>query len=223
MTDDLPQLTGPSFGPAAGGAPKQLVILLHGYGANGDDLIGLAPPLAQVLPNAEFLSPNAPYPCAANPFGGFQWFDVWQQNQTDRLTQLCATAIIVNRFIDEALSVRGLTDANLALVGFSQGTMLSLHVGLRREKPCAGILGYSGRLEAPETLADEITARPPVLLIHGEADELLPVALMDTAAQMLGANGVRVETHRCPGVGHGIDHDGVRLGAGFLSVIFSGR
>jgi len=223
MTDDLPRLSGPSFGPADGGKPKQLVVMLHGYGANGEDLIGLAAPLAQVLPHAEFVSPNAPYPCAANPFGGFQWFDVWQQDQTDRLGQLRATAVIVNRFLDDALAARELSDAKLALVGFSQGTMLSLHVGLRRAAPCAGILGYSGRLEAPETLPDEIAARPPVLLVHGEADELLPVALMDRAAEVLAANGVTVETHRCPGIGHGIDHDGVRLGAGFLSVIFSGR
>jgi phospholipase/carboxylesterase len=222
MTDDPPRLSGPRFGPAAGGAPKQLVVMLHGYGANGDDLIGLAQPLAQVLPHAEFLSPNAPYPCAANPFGGFQWFDVWQHDDVDRLTQLRATSAIVNRFIDAELAARSLTDADLALVGFSQGAMLSLHVGLRRDSACAGILGYSGRLEAPDTLPDEIASRPPVLLIHGEADELLPVALMDAAAAVLAANGVRVETHRCPGIGHGIDQDGVRLGAGFLSVVFSG-
>jgi len=215
--NDLPQLTGPAFGPAAGGAPKRLVILLHGYGANGDDLIGLAPPLSQVLPDAEFLSPNAPYPCAQNPFGGFQWFDVWNRDTENRLAEVRKTEPIVNGFIDEALATRGLTDAALALVGFSQGTMLSLHVALRRAAPCAGVLGFSGRLEAPETLSAEITARPPVMLIHGELDELLPVALMDAAAETLAANGVKVETHRRPGLGHGIDPDGLRLGAAFLS------
>lgn len=220
--NDVPKLSGPAFGPAGGGAPKRLVILLHGYGANGDDLIGLAPPLSQVLPGAEFLSPNAPYPCVQNPFGGYQWFDVWNRDDANRMTEVRKTAVIVNAFIDDALAARGLSDADLALVGFSQGTMLSLHVALRRAAPCAGVLGFSGRLEAPETLAAEITARPPVLLIHGEQDELLPVELLDRAAETLAANGVKVETHRCPGLGHGIDPDGLRLGAGFLSVVLGG-
>ncbi|MEE8444727.1 MAG: dienelactone hydrolase family protein [Alphaproteobacteria bacterium] len=219
--NDAPKLTGPAFGPAAGGAPKQLVILLHGYGANGDDLIGLAPPLSEVLPDAEFLSPNAPYPCAQNPFGGLQWFDVWNRDDENRLAEVRKTAVIVDGFIDQALAARGLTDADLALVGFSQGTMLSLHVAMRRAVPCAAVLGFSGRLEAPETLPGEITARPKVMLIHGEQDELLPVAMMAAAAEVLAANGVAVETHRRPGLAHGIDPDGLKLGAGFLSVAFN--
>lgn len=221
--NDLPELTGPSFGPTAGGRPQQLVVLLHGYGANGDDLIGLAPAFAQVLPNAEFLSPNAPYPCEANPFGGLQWFEVWQQEGVDRLAQVRNGAAIVDAFIDAELAKRELSDDKLVLVGFSQGTMLSLHVGMRRKTPCAGILGYSGRLESPELLADEITAKPPVLLIHGEEDPLLAVDLMDKAAEVLRDSGVTVETHRRPGLGHGIDEDGVRLGAGFLTVTLTGR
>jgi phospholipase/carboxylesterase len=219
---DLPELTGPSFGPAAGGDPQQLVILLHGYGANGDDLIGLAPAFAQVLPNAEFLSPNAPYPCEANPFGGLQWFELWQQEGVDRLAQVRNGTRIVDAFIDAELAKRGLSDDKLVLIGFSQGTMLSLHVGMRRKAPCAGILGYSGRLESPETLAGEITAKPPVLMIHGEEDPMLAVDLMDKAAETLRENGVLVETHRCPGLGHGIDEDGIRLGAGFLTVHLTG-
>jgi phospholipase/carboxylesterase len=219
--NDVPQLTGPAFGPPGGGAPKRLVILLHGYGANGDDLIGLAPPLSQVLPDAEFLSPNAPYPCAQNPFGGLQWFDVWNRDDENRLAEVRKTAVIVDAFIDAALEARGLTDADLALVGFSQGTMLSLHVAMRRAVPCAAVLGFSGRLESPETLPGEITARPKVMLIHGEQDEMLPIAMMEAAAETLGANGVAVETHRRPGLGHGIDPDGLQLGAGFLSVAFN--
>ena len=218
--NDIPALTGPSFGPVSGGAPKRMVILLHGYGANGDDLIGLAQPFAQVLPDTVFLAPNAPYRCEMSPMG-YQWFDVWNQNAADRLRQLRETAEIADAFIDAALAEHGLTDRDLALCGFSQGTMLSLHVGLRRPKPCAGILGYSGRLEAPETLTGEIVSRPPVMLIHGEQDELLAVALMDAAAERLRECGVKVETHRRPGLGHGIDPDGVRLGAGFLSVCFA--
>jgi phospholipase/carboxylesterase len=218
---DLPTLSGPRLGPDSGEA-KKLVVLLHGYGANGEDLIGLAPAFAQVLPDAAFASPNAPYPCQANPFGGYQWFDVWQGDEADRLAQVRHAAATIDAFLDAELARLGLADDALALCGFSQGTMLSLHVGLRRARPPAGILGYSGRLEAPETLADEITARPPVMLIHGEQDELLPVELMDVAAARLTECGVRTATHRCPGLGHGIDPDGVKLGAGFLSTIFAG-
>ena len=218
---DLPQLTGPGFGPAAGGAPHNLVILLHGYGANGDDLIGLAPPFSKMLPNTEFLSPNAPYPCEGNPFGGLQWFEVWQAEGTDRLAEVRNGAAIVNAFIDEELARRNLTDDKLVLCGFSQGTMLSLHIALRRAAPCAGVLGFSGRLESPEILADEITVRPPVMMIHGEEDPMLSIDLMDKAASVMTEIGVMVETHRRPGLGHGIDADGMRLGAGFMSVQFS--
>ena len=219
---DLPQLSGPSFGPAAGGVPENLVILLHGYGANGDDLIGLAPPLSQALPNTEFLSPNAPYPCEGNPFGGLQWFEVWQAEGVDRLAEVRNGAAIVNQFIDQELAKRNLADDKLILCGFSQGTMLSLHIALRREKPCAGVLGFSGRLESPEILADEITVRPPVMLIHGEEDPMLSIDLMDKAAAVMTENGVTVECYRRPGLGHGIDADGMRLGAGFMSVRFAG-
>ncbi len=218
---DLPKLSGPSFGPAEGGNPQSLVLLLHGYGANGDDLIGLAPPFSQVLPNTEFLSPNAPYPCESNPFGGLQWFEVWQAEGVNRLAEVRRGADIVNSYIDQELEKRGLTDDQLIMCGFSQGTMLSLHVALRREAPCAGILGYSGRLESPEVLGDEIIARPPVMLIHGEDDAMLSVDLMDTAANYMRDCGVSVETHRRPGLGHGIDPDGIRLGAGFMSVQLS--
>jgi phospholipase/carboxylesterase len=214
---DLPTLTGPAFGPASGGAPKSMVILLHGYGANGDDLIGLAPVLAQVLPDTVFISPNAPFRCAMSPMG-YQWFDVWDQDDGNRLEQVRHAAAIVDNFIDRMLEAQGLSEDKLVLLGFSQGTMLSLHVGLRRDKKLAGILGYSGRLEAPETLDAEIIQRPPVMLIHGEQDDLLPVELMEFAAAKLTECGVKVEAHRCPGLGHGIDQEGVKLGAGFLSV-----
>ena len=218
--NDVPSLTGPGFGPAAGGAARRLVVLLHGYGANGQDLIGLAPAFAQVLPDAAFIAPDAPWRCAMSPFG-YQWFDVWNDDPEDRLRQLREAAAIVDRFIDDRLAAHGLGMRDLALCGFSQGTMLALHVGLRRNSACAGILGYSGRLEAPERLAAEIAARPPVMLIHGEKDELINVALMDRAAETLRACGLTVETHRRPGLGHGIDPDGIRLGAGFLTVAFA--
>jgi len=222
MTDDLPQLSGPVFEPASKKPATSVVLLLHGYGANGDDLIGLAPPLSQALPDTVFLSPNAPYPCEGNPFGGFQWFDVWQKEDENRLTAVRYAEKIVNAFIDVELEKRGLDESKLVFLGFSQGTMLSLQTGLRREKPCAGILGYSGRLESPELLGDEIRSRPPVMLIHGEEDPMLPVDLMDAAAQTLTENGVDVSTFRRPGLGHGIDPDGLKLGAAFLTRCLGG-
>ena len=217
---DLQILSGPRIEAGSGNA-SSLVILLHGYGANGDDLIGLAPSLAQVLPNTVFVSPNAPYPCAQNPFGGLQWFDVWEGDDYDRLAQVRIAAATVDAFIDNELERLGLNEDQFALLGFSQGTMLSLHVGLRRKTTPAGILGYSGRLESPEALADEIKARPPVMLIHGEEDPLLNISLMDTAAGLLRENGVKVNTLRRPGLAHGIDQEGVNLGAAFLKGILA--
>lgn len=212
-------LSGPSLEPASGGAPRQLVILLHGVGSDGADMIGLAPGFSQTLPHAAFLAPNAPYPFEMAAMG-FQWFDIQTQDPGDRLAQLRTTAQTVDGFIDEELARRNLTDADLVLGGFSQGAMVSLFVGLRREAPCAGILGFSGRLEAPHVLADEITARPPVFLIHGEDDDRLPIRLLDEASETLRANDVPLRTHRCPGLGHGIDQDGVMLANAFLRETF---
>lgn len=218
---NLPIISGPSV-EAASGTTKSLVVLLHGYGANGDDLIGLAPPLAELLPNTVFISPNAPHPCAQNPFGGLQWFDVWEGDDYDRLAQVRIAAATVDAFIDDELERLGLKENQLALLGFSQGTMLSLHVGLRRKNAPAGILGYSGRLESPGILSDEIMARPPVMLIHGEEDPLLNISLMDSAADLLRENGVKVDTFRRPGLAHGIDQEGIKHGATFLSGVFAG-
>lgn len=212
---DIPEISGPSQPPASGEAPRRLVIMLHGFGANGADLIGLAPYFAQVLPDAEFLSPDAPYPCELGPFG-FQWFNIMTQDPHERIKQLRNAQAIVNRFVDTNLAQRGLTDADLALVGFSQGTMISLFTGLRRAHPCASIVGYSGRLEAPELLEEEITVRPPVLLIHGDQDQMLPVSLIEEAATTLKRNNVPVEHHVRPGLGHSIDGEGIQLAQTFL-------
>ena len=212
-------LAGPSLEHARRGAARQLVILLHGVGSDGSDMIGLAPLFAQAVPHAAFLAPNAPHPFEMAPMG-FQWFDIMSQDPEERLSQLRTTAQIVDGFIDDELARRNLTDSDLVLGGFSQGTMIALFVALRRDKPCAGILGFSGRLEAPHTLPDEIKSRPPVLLIHGEEDDRLPIALLDEATRALRANDVPVRTHRCPGLGHGIDQDGIMLGAAFLRLSF---
>ena len=210
------KLDGPSHPPLAGGKPEQLVVFLHGYGSNGEDLISLAPYLGPALPEAEFLSPNAPFPCEANPFGGYQWLGLEERNDETRLQGAREAAPILDAYLDEQLAARGLTEAQLALIGFSQGTMMALHVGLRRATPAAAIIGYSGMLVAPDLLAGEIRAKPPVLLVHGMADQVLPFAAMAEAEEALKAAGVRVVAEGRPGLPHSIDQRGLELGASML-------
>jgi phospholipase/carboxylesterase len=215
----LPTLSGPVRKPASGGAPRQLVILLHGVGADGNDLIGLAPYWAPLLPDAEFVSPDAPYPCDMAPFGR-QWFSLQDRTPAAILAGVRATAPTLDAFIDGALAARNLDDRKLALVGFSQGTMMSLYVGLRRANPAAAILGYSGALVGAELLAQEIRSRPPVLLVHGDADEIVPPMMLPHAVEALRAARVPVEDLTCPGLGHGIDEAGLRRGGEFLRKAF---
>jgi phospholipase/carboxylesterase len=208
-------LSGPSHPPASGGKPSRLVILLHGLGADGNDLIGLAPYWAPVLPDTEFLSPNAPFPCDMAPYG-YQWLSARDPSPEARLAGARAAAAILDGFIDEELAKRGLSEADLALVGFSQGTMMSLFVGPRRAQPLAGIVGFSGRLIAPELLTAELRSRPPILLVHGTDDPLVGYESMAEAEAALRGAGVAVETLTCPGIGHSIDGDGLRAGGEFL-------
>lgn len=214
MTTAL-SLDGPRIAPASGGAAQALVILLHGLGADGNDLIGLAPQLAQVLPDAAFVSPHAPFPCDMAPFGR-QWFSLQNRNPESILAGARLAAPILDDFIDTELKSHGLGIERLALVGFSQGTMMALFVALRRPAPCAAVLGYSGLLVGAETLAEEIVSRPPVRLIHGEADEVVPYQAMPVAVAQLEALDVPVTGHRRPALGHGIDPEGLRLGSEFL-------
>jgi phospholipase/carboxylesterase len=212
-------LNGPRLEPASGGAPDSLVILLHGIGADGRDLIGLAPELADALPGTAFVSPNAPFRCDFAPFG-YQWVSRMTTDPAARLAELRTAAAILDRFIDAELARAGLAEDRLALVGFSQGTMMSLHVGPRRARPLAGILGYSGRLDSPDLLAAEIESRPPVVLVHGEDDPVLPAERTREAAALLKVNGIEVESHFRPGLGHGIDMEGVAIGRAFLAGLF---
>ncbi len=217
----LPSLTGPTQPPASGGAPRQLVVLLHGVGADGSDLIGLAPDWAELLPEAEFLSPDAPFPCDMAPFGR-QWFSLQDRSPAAILAGVRATAPILDAFLDDALAARGLDDGSLALVGFSQGTMMSLHVGLRRAMAPAGIVGYSGAMIGADDLPREIRARPPVLLVHGDADEVVPPRALPMAVQALEAAGVPVDSLTRPRLGHGIDEVGLRDGGAFLRRVLGG-
>ena len=213
-------LSGPSHPPHSGGKAKRLVILLHGLGADGNDLIGLAPYWAPHLPDAEFLSPNAPFPCDMAPYG-YQWLSARDPSPEARLAGARAAGMILDAFITEELKKRGLGERDCALVGFSQGTMMSLFVGPRRERPLAGIVGYSGRLIAPELLAEEIRSCPPVLLVHGTDDPMVSFDSMAEAETALKAAGVSAETLTCPGIGHSIDNDGLRTGGQFLHRVLS--
>jgi len=213
-------LSGPSQRPASGKA-RQLVVLLHGYGSNGDDLISLAPFFAQALPEAEFLSPNAPFPCEMSPFG-FQWFGLEDRTPEMLLGGAQLAGQILDRFLDAELAKRGLTDRDLALIGFSQGTMMSLHVGLRRPQTIGGILGFSGSLIGTPTLAAEIKSRPAVFLVHGTADQVVPHGALAEAERALKGLGVPVETESRPGLAHSIDQAGAQKGALFLRRCFQG-
>ena len=215
----FPDLSGPAHKPAGGGKPRQLVVLLHGLGADGNDLIGLAPYWAPLLPEAEFVAPDAPFPCDMAPVGR-QWFSLQDRSPAAILAGVRAAAPMLDAFIDASLAARGLSDQALALVGFSQGTMMSLHVGLRRAKPCAGIVGYSGALIGADALGQEIRARPPVLLVHGDADEVVPPQALPQAVQALESAGVAVASLVSPGLGHGIDEAGLRRGGAFLREAF---
>ena len=206
-----PALDGPRVAPASGRDPRSIVILAHGYGSNGDDLIGLAPYWQGALPDTVFIAPNAPQPCPDAP-GGYQWWPVWDAN---RLAGVRGAARVLDAFIDAELARHGLAEDRLALVGFSQGTMLSLHVAPRRERRLAGVVGYSGMLiDAGET---EIKTRPPVLLVHGDADPMVPIAAFNHAQASLQRLGFDLSTHVCHGLGHSIDLAGLQLGQAFLT------
>ncbi|MGH7048320.1 MAG: alpha/beta hydrolase [Stellaceae bacterium] len=216
----LPKLSGPRHPPASGGKPSRLVILLHGLGADGNDLIGLAPRWARLLPEAEFLSPNAPFPCDMAPYG-YQWYSSQDRSPGAQLAGVRAAAPILDAFIDEALAERGLDADALALVGFSQGSVMSLYAGPRREAQLAGVLGYSGRLVAPELLPAELRSRPRILLVHGTEDPLVPYAALTEAETGLRAAGIPVESLSCPGIGHSIDENGLRRGGQFLKEVLT--
>ncbi len=213
-------LDGPRQPPRRGAKPKSLVILLHGLGADGNDLISLAPYWAPLLPETEFLSPHAPFPCDMAPMG-YQWFSFQERTPEAVLAGVRAAAPFLDGFIDEALETRGLDESRLALVGFSQGTMMSLHVGLRRAKPVAGIVGYSGRLIGEDFLADELRSKPPVLLMHGTADEIVPFESLALAERHLKAAGVAVTTVQRPGLGHSIDEIELSKGGEFLKDVLA--
>ena len=220
------ELNGPRLAPHSGSA-RQLVVFLHGYGADGNDLIEIGRAWQQYLPQAAFASPHAPEPCGQAPVGR-QWFGLTFRDPNERWRGVTQAAPGLERFLDAELRRHELPPAALALVGFSQGTMMALHVGLRRAVSPAAIVGYSGLLVLPpdnnvEAFAAEIKSRPPVLLVHGDQDDLIPPQALFQATQGLSAIGVPVEWHLSAGVGHGIDAEGLRHGGEFLARRFLNR
>ena len=216
-------LTGPRL-PAKSGHAKQLVVFLHGYGADGKDLIDIGKQWQKLLPDTAFVSPNAPQPCAGSPMGK-QWFPLTMRDPDERWNGAVAARPGLDAFLDAELAAAGLDDSKLALVGFSQGTMMALHVGLRRKRAPAAIIGFSGVLVGPEHLA-EASARnargepPPILLVHGSADEVIPVEALFGSAQQLAEGGIPAQWHLSAGVGHGIDGGGLMHGGMFLAKAF---
>ncbi|MEK6747568.1 MAG: alpha/beta fold hydrolase [Rickettsiales bacterium] len=212
----MPKITPTTYRkPASGGKAKQLVLILHGWGADGYNLIDLADMFASALPDAHFIAPNAPFVCEVNPYG-FQWFSLMDRNPQKMLDGARKAVDILNEFIDEQLAELSLDNSKLALVGFSQGTMTALHLALRRKSPMAALVGFSGALVGSEVLAQEITARPPICLIHGNMDDVVPYASMAHATNVLKANGLSVEAHSRPHLGHSIDKEGMAIAAEFL-------
>lgn len=217
-------LDGPRLPPRSRTA-RQLVVFAHGYGADGNDLIDIGRAWQELLPDAAFVSPHAPEPCAQAPVGR-QWFGLTFRDPDERWRGVNKAGPVLDHFIDAELKRHNLPPSALALVGFSQGTMMSLHVGLRRAVAPAAIVGYSGMFVLPkddadpQTIAGEIKSRPPTLLVHGDRDELIPVQALLHASGVLAALEVPVEWHISSGVGHGIDQEGLRQGGEFLAKRF---
>ena len=212
-------LEGPRLEPQ-GRTADALVVLLHGYGANGDDLIALGDSWRQWLPGAAFVAPNAPQPIPGMP-GALQWFALTMRDPNEYWRGVETARPALDRFLDAELARYRLAPNRLALVGFSQGTMMALHVGLRRAASPAAVVGYSGLLAGAEQLA-AATARPQIQLIHGEADDLIPVEALHIAREALAQAGHCVEWHVRPGLGHGIDPEGQMLAGHFLAASLRG-
>jgi phospholipase/carboxylesterase len=206
--------------PRAGGPPRQLVVLLHGVGADGQDLIELAPAMSAALPGAAFVAPDAPQACDMAPFSR-QWFSLRDRRPVALLLGVQAVAPLIDAFLDAELERYGLADHQLALVGFSQGAMSALYLAPRRARSLAGVLGYSGALIGDERLPQEATSKPPVFLVHGDADEVVPVQAMYAAVAGLQAAGIPVQWSLRRGLPHAIDPESIAHGGAFLEAAFA--
>jgi phospholipase/carboxylesterase len=213
--DGQNMIEGPRLEPTAGGPAKSLVIFLHGYGADGNDLIAIGRQWAGDLPDTAFVAPHAPEACSMAPVGR-QWFHLTLRDSQEYARGVAAARPELDEFIDAEMARHGVDETRTALVGFSQGTMMALHAGLLRDKTFAGLLGYSGLLADPDAIKAGPSQKPPILLIHGDQDEMIPVGALFAASEGLSAADIPVAWHISKGIGHGIAPDGLELGAGFL-------
>ncbi|EDZ44079.1 MAG: alpha/beta fold hydrolase [Rhodobacteraceae bacterium] len=204
---------------AVSGETRSVVVFLHGYGANGADLLGLADPLGEHLPDTLFVAPDAPEGCAGAPMG-FQWFPIpWIDGSSEEEAERGMTSAVadLNAFLDALMVDEDVLPEQVVLFGFSQGTMMALHVAPRREDEVAGVVGFSGRLLAPEDLVDDVVVRPPILLVHGDADDVVPVQSLPEAADALQKAGFEdVFAHIMKGTAHGIAPDGLSVALAFM-------
>lgn len=207
------KLNGPLLPPRSGRPATQAVILLHGYGADGSDLISLGQHWGQLLPDAMFIAPNAHEPCAGSPFG-FQWFPLNVDRIAGRIEGARNAAPVLKEFLADLWSQTGVTPGQTILAGFSQGAMMSLHVGTALEQELAGIIAFSGAFVAADGFPK--LARPPVALIHGELDQVVDPDLSRQAATELSAAGFEVSLHLSPNTAHGIAPDGLDFATSFL-------
>ncbi|GAA6175129.1 alpha/beta hydrolase [Sulfitobacter pacificus] len=204
---------------AKSGETRSVVVFLHGYGANGPDLLGLADPLAEHLPDTLFVAPDAPENVAGMP-NGFQWFPIpWIDGSSEEESMRGMESAVqdLNAFLDALMVDEDVLPEQVVLFGFSQGTMMALHVAPRREDEVAGVVAFSGRLLSPELLADEAVVKPPVLLVHGDQDDVVPPQSLPEAAEALEAAGWQdVYAHVMKGTGHGIAPDGLSVALAFM-------
>jgi len=213
-------VNGASLKPRSGEPPKKIVLLLHGFGSSGTDMIALAPAWQEALPETLFLAPHAPQRCGMMG-AGYQWWGLSGFAPSVLAAGAASAAPAIDAFIDRKLAQYGLTEADLALVGFSQGTMMALQVGLRRPRAVAAVVGYSGMLAGSAGLGHDSLPKPPVLLIHGTADPVVPVAALHMSESQLKNLGVKVTTHLSYGVAHNVDPVGLRLGRDFVAEGFA--
>ena len=197
-----------------------LVLFLHGYGSSGADLMNFADFWEASMPNVAFVAPDGPTPAKE---GGFQWVGKRPGADPKLYDDAVAVQPIIDVFVDEELARLNLDASRLAIVGFSQGTLMTLHMGLRRKVAPAALLGYAGGLVGRERLAEEMTARPPVMLINGELDELAPVYGMHVAVKALSEAGVVVAGQAVPNLDHAVNADALIFGGRFLLSAFAYR
>lgn len=214
----MTKLSGPMLPPASGGAPKQAVVLLHGYGSDGNDLIGLAPHWQAILPDAVFVSPNAPQLCDSFA-GGFQWFPVSLDGDrlARRQTGVVEARPVLTEFLDDLWAQSGIGPENTILAGFSQGAMMALHTGLSLETPLMGIVAFSGAFLPPEGFGTKPYAKSPVCLVHGDMDEVVDPEHSADADTALRLAGYEVSYHVSEGAGHGIAPDGLSFAGQFIA------